>query len=79
MVETVAESLLVALVGGAAGLLFAVIALSVAAGPLGVDLSLEWSVTLGSLAAAGLSGVLSGWYPARRAASLDIVNALRQE
>ena len=37
IVETLAESLLVALVGGAAGLLFAVAALSVASGPIGVD------------------------------------------
>jgi putative ABC transport system permease protein len=79
IVETVAESLLVALVGGGAGLFLAVILLAVASSPLGVDLSLEWPVTLGSLGAAGLSGVLSGWYPARRAASLDIVNALKQE
>jgi putative ABC transport system permease protein len=79
IVETLAESLLVALVGGAAGLLLAVVALSVASSPLGVDLSLRWPVTLGSLAAAGLSGALSGWYPARRAASLDIVDALKQE
>jgi putative ABC transport system permease protein len=79
MVETVAESLLVALVGGAAGLVLAALLLTVASGPLGVDLALEWPVTIGSLGAAGLSGVVSGWYPARRAAALDIVNALRQE
>ena len=53
--------------------------LSLAAGSLGVPLSLEWPTTIGSLAAAGLSGVLAGWYPARRAAALDVINALRQE
>jgi putative ABC transport system permease protein len=79
IVETLAESLLVALVGGAAGLLLAVVALSAASGSIDVDLSLQWPVALASLAAAGLSGALSGWYPARRAASLDIVDALKQE
>jgi putative ABC transport system permease protein len=79
IVETLAESLLVALGGGAAGLLLAVAALSLASGPIGVDLSLQWPVALASLAAAGLTGALSGWYPARRAALLDIVDALKQE
>ena len=53
--------------------------LTLAAGPIGVPLSLEWPIVIGSLAAAGLSGVIAGWFPARRAASLDIVNALRHE
>ena len=68
LVETLAESSVVALAGGAVGL-------AAAAGVL----SLEWPTTIGSLAAAGLSGVLAGWYPARRAAALDVINALRQE
>ena len=79
LVETLAESLLVALIGGGAGLLMAAAVLGIAAGPIGVPLSLEWPVIAGSLAAAGLSGVVAGWFPARRAAALDIVNALRQE
>jgi len=29
------------------------------------------------LAAAGLSGLVAGWYPARRAASTNVVEALR--
>lgn len=79
LIETLAESLLVALIGGAAGLLIAGAVLGLAAGPIGVPLSLEWPVIAGSLAAAGLSGVVAGWFPAWRAASFDIVNALRQE
>ena len=63
IVETLAESLLVALVGGAAGLLLAVVALSVASGSIDVDLSLQWPVALASLAAAGLSGALVGLVP----------------
>jgi ABC-type antimicrobial peptide transport system permease subunit len=53
--------------------------LSFASGALAVPLSLGWPTMMGSLAAAGLSGVLAGWYPARRAAALDVINALRQE
>jgi ABC-type antimicrobial peptide transport system permease subunit len=42
-------------------------------------LDLDMSTTLGSLAAAALAGLVSGWYPARRAAALDVVDAMRQE
>lgn len=79
LVETLAESTVIALAGGAAGLAAAAGALSLAAGSLGVPLVLEWPTTIGSLVAAGLSGGLAGWYPARRAAALDVINALRQE
>ncbi len=79
LIETLAESMLVALIGGLAGLVIAAGVLALAAGPIGVPLPLQWDVVAGSLAAAGLSGVVAGWFPARRAASLDIVNALRHE
>ena len=79
LVETLAESGVIALAGGAVGLAAAAGVLSLASGSLGVPLSLEWPTTIGSLAAAGLSGILAGWYPARRAAALDVINALRQE
>ena len=79
LVETVAEAAVTAIAGGMAGLAAAAGVVSLASGALGVPLSLEWPTTVGSLAAAGLSGVLAGWYPARRAAGLDVINALRQE
>ena len=79
LVETVAEAAVTAIAGGVAGLAAAAGVVSLASGALGVPLSLEWPTTVGSLTAAGLSGVLAGWYPARRAAGLDVINALRQE
>ena len=79
LVETLAESCLIAFVGGVAGLAAAAGVLSLASGAVGIPLSLEWPTTIGSLAAAGLSGIVAGWYPARRAAALDVINALRQE
>ena len=79
LLETLAESSLIALLGGAIGLAIAATALSLASGVLGTALALEWTTALGSLAAAGASGVAAGWYPARRAAGLDVITALRQE
>ena len=73
------EATAIALVGGAIGLAGAAALLWIAAGPLGVDLSLDWLTALGSVAAAGVSGIVAGWYPARRAAALDVIGALRQE
>jgi putative ABC transport system permease protein len=77
--ETVAESAIVGLLGGALGLLVGAGALSAASGIGGLSLSLGAGTALFSLAAAVISGMAAGWFPARRAASIDVVAALRQE
>lgn len=79
LVETMAESSVIAIVGGAVGVLIAATVVTAAAGRVGVPLALEWRTIAGSLVAAGVAGVAAGWYPARRAASLDVITALRQE
>jgi putative ABC transport system permease protein len=79
LVETLAESSVIAIAGGVTGVMIAAGILSLASSGIGVQLALEWSTLLGSLAAAGLSGIAAGWYPARRAAALDVITALRQE
>lgn len=77
--ETIAESAIVGLLGGALGLLVGAGVLSAASGIGGLSLSLGAGTALFSLAAAVVSGMAAGWYPARRAASIDVVAALRQE
>ena len=79
LLETMAESSVIAIVGGAAGVLIAAAVVAAASGRVGVPLALEWPTLAGSLAAAGVAGIAAGWYPARRAASLDVIVALRQE
>jgi ABC-type antimicrobial peptide transport system permease subunit len=44
-----------------------------------MPLVLEWPTLAASFAAAAAAGAAAGWYPARRAASLDVITALRQE
>jgi putative ABC transport system permease protein len=79
LVETLAESALLAIAGGIAGLAAAVAVLWGASQALGTPLSLEWSTALGSLVAAAASGIAAGWLPARRAAGLEVVAALAQD
>ena len=79
LVETLAESSVIAAGGGAIGLAVAAVVLWLASRATGTALALEWPTALASLAAAAASGIVAGWYPARRAASLDVINALRQD
>jgi len=50
-----------------------------ASGVSGVPFTLRWSTVAWSLAAASASGVVAGWYPARRAVRIEVVAALRQD
>jgi putative ABC transport system permease protein len=79
LVETLAESIIIALAGGVSGVLVAAVVLSAASRWVGIPLMLEWPTMAGSLVAAGLSGVAAGWYPARRAVAREVITALRQE
>jgi putative ABC transport system permease protein len=79
LVETLAEASGIALVGGVTGVLIAAGVVGAAASRVEIPLALEWPTLVASFAAAAAAGVAAGWYPARRAASLDVITALRQE
>jgi putative ABC transport system permease protein len=79
LLETLAESIAIALVGGAAGVLIAAAVVAILSRRAGLPLALEWTTLGASFAAAAAAGAAAGWYPARRAASLDVITALRQE
>ena len=65
--EVVAESLLVAIGGGVLGIVVAYAVVAIVGGVAGFPLQLQWSTVGWGLLASTLSGVVAGWYPARRA------------
>lgn len=75
--EVLCESALVAVAGGLLGTLTIVLLTRALSGPLQIDLSVEGGTVLASLSISAGSGILAGWYPAWRAARIDIVAALR--
>jgi putative ABC transport system permease protein len=77
--EVLAESSIVALVGGGLALLFVWAIVDVAAAAVGLPIALRPSTAAWSLFASVASGVAAGWYPARRAVRIDVVTALRTE
>ena len=75
-----AESITIALVGGLLGTVVAKILYQATGFTMGgffPDFTVEWSTVAAGLAIAIATGLISGFVPARRAANLRIVDALR--
>jgi putative ABC transport system permease protein len=79
ILEVLAESALIGLAGGLAGVALAAGVLALASRATGFPLPVATATIAWSLGAACGAGILAGWYPARRAARLDVIAAVRQE
>lgn len=77
--EVLAESALTAVIGGAVGLAVASLLVAALANGLALPITVTPGVAITSLVASALSGLVAGWYPARRATRLAVVEALRTE
>lgn len=79
MQEVLAEAVVVAIAGGAVGVMVAWGLVSLLASALGVPIAVRLTTLVVALSAAAASGIVAGWYPARRATRLDVIAALRTE
>ena len=79
MREVVAESILVSVAGGVAGTVLTGVAIACLASVLDLDIVVEVGTVGWALAAAAVSGMLAGYYPARRATRIDVIAAVRAE
>ena len=79
MTQILIEAVTLASVGGAMGVALGAMVTAI----LGRVFELSLHITVGyvalSLVVSGITGVVSGWYPAQRAAKMDPVVALRAE
>ena len=73
------EAVLVTLVGGFAGVLLGVVVGSLVSNAMDMPFSMPWGWALGSLVLCVVVGIMAGYLPAKRAANLDPILALRYE
>jgi putative ABC transport system permease protein len=79
MRQFLAEAIALSLVGGLAGILLGVFVSQAITHSLGWPVDITTSSILIAFAFSAAVGVFFGWYPARKAASLDPIEALRYE
>ena len=79
LLQVLIEAVLMAAIGGALGVAIG----ALATGAIGAAFKLKLTITLPyvilSILVSSIVGILSGWYPASRAAKLDPITALRSE
>jgi len=69
----------ICLMGGAMGILFGILLGNAISLAMGGAFIIPWLFIIGGFALCVLVGVISGYYPARKASKLDPVEALRYE
>ena len=79
LLQFLLESIMLSVFGGLVGVLFGFGASRILAALTSWPVSVMWSSVIMSFVVCTVIGVFFGWYPARRAADLDPIEALRYE
>jgi putative ABC transport system permease protein len=79
MREVVAESTVVALAGGLVGTLLTAAAIALLSRTLNLDIVVRGSTVAWAVGASAVTGIVAGYYPARRATKIDVIAAVRAE
>jgi putative ABC transport system permease protein len=79
LIQFLMEATYISTIGGVIGMLMGVMATFVASWISGYELNPSWSMALVALLVSMFVGIISGFYPAQRAAKLKPVDALRFE
>jgi putative ABC transport system permease protein len=79
MLQFLTESVMLSLAGGAIGLLTGWLASTGLSAAFGATMKVTPAYVVLAIVVSSTVGIVSGWYPARRAARLDPIAALRDE
>jgi putative ABC transport system permease protein len=79
LLQFLIESVVLSALGGLVGVIIATVASYVLSGVMGVPYAFDLAINLLSLVFSAAIGVLFGYVPARRAARMDPIEALRHE
>ncbi len=79
LLQFLVEAVALACLGGAIGVILAFVATAILAPVMGIPFTFDPFINILSFAVAALIGVVFGYFPARRAAALNPIDALRHE
>jgi putative ABC transport system permease protein len=79
MLQFLSESMLISITGGIIGIIFGLVASKIIGSTMGWPVVVLPGSEILSFVVCTVIGVFFGWYPARKAANLDPIDALRYE
>jgi putative ABC transport system permease protein len=79
LLQFLVEAVVLACLGGLLGILIALVASIVVAPIIQVPFAFDWQINLLAFVFSAAIGVIFGFFPAQRAASLNPIDALRHE